>query len=450
MVELVEQEAGVFKTLPAAGIGDVPMYLLSFDKDGQCKSPRTRERVLSEVRSGAWSDIHVYSHGWNNVFTEAVAHYTEFFSEYFALRAEAGVDNGAYRPLIVGILWPSTAFLAAGESTPSFAAGGPAPSPPDVLRDELAAVLPPARAARVAELARGTAPLGPAESAELAGLLLPLLAGDERPGGMPADSGSSVGVDDVLRGWGAPPPAPGREPGAPAPLPDASGLTGAPRPAGLLGFLNPREILRKATVFMMKDRAGVVGRQGVGPLVRDILDSGPARVHLTGHSYGGRVMLSALASLPGERKVASVLLLQPAVNAWCFAERIGGPGGPDGAYRAALAHVAQPLYTTFSERDVALGRFFELALRRPGEQGDLLSAGPIGEYAALGAVGPQGMPEGECVAVTMAASPQRYPRPAPGVRVVALDGSRQGIASHGDVRNAYTEWAMVNLVGAAA
>jgi len=452
MVELVEEEVGArkvgaFKVFPAAGISPVPMYLLSFDKDGACISPRTRAQVLSELAGGGYSAVHVYSHGWNNVFTEAVAHYTEFFSEYFSLRAAAGMDNRAYRPLVVGILWPSTAFVAADEATPGFA-GAPPAAPAAVLADEVAAALPPEHAARVAALALGTAPLAPGASAELASLLLPLLAGDERQGGMPAAAG--LRADDVLRAWGGAVPEPGHRPGQPARLPSAAPGREDAQPAGLLGFLNPREILRKTTVFMMKDRAGVVGRTGVGALVRDLLDAGAApdgaRVHLTGHSYGARVMLSALASLPGPRKVASVLLLQPAVNAWCFAEHVGGPDGPAGAYRAALANVAQPVHTTFSDRDLALGRFFELALRRRGEHGDLLSAGPGREYAALGAVGPLGMADGECLTLPIAGPPQRDPPPAPGVRVVALDGSAGAIASHGDVRNPFTEWAMARLV----
>jgi hypothetical protein len=455
MVELVEEEVGArkvgaFKVFPAAGIGPVPMYLLSFDKEGACISPRTRAQVLSELSGGGYSTVHVYSHGWNNVFTEAVAHYTEFFTEYFSLRAAAGMDNRAYRPLIVGILWPSTAFLAAGEATPSFAAGAPPAAPPAVLAEEVAAALPPAQAARVAELALGTAPLSADASAELAGLLLPALAGDERPGGIQSEPGQGPDVDAVLSAWGAALPAPGARPGQPRQIPDAH-APGAPmygmQTAGLLGFLNPREILRKTTVFMMKDRAGVIGRSGVGALVRDLLDvRATLQVHLTGHSYGARVMLSALASLRGPRKVASVLLLQPAVNAWCFAEHVGGPDGPAGAYRAALANAAQPVHTTFSEHDEALGRFFELALRRRGEHGDLLSAGPDREYAALGAIGPLGMAEGECLTVPIAGPPQRDPPPAPGVRVVALDGSAGAIASHGDVRNPFTEWAMARLV----
>jgi len=442
-----KEEAGAYAVLKAAGIGEVPLYLLSFDKNGVCTSPRTRDRVLADAGSGKYSAVHVYSHGWNNVFQEALAHYTEFFTEYFALREQAGIVRGDYRPMLVGIIWPSTAFLASGEVGPALA-GVPAGAPDPALA-EVAAELAPDKRRRLAELVGTGQPLGPDASAALAGLLQPLLGRDERPGATPADPDGAASADDLLRNWGSKVQA-GR-PGQARALPDetaAAGAAGA-QPAGLLEFLNPREILRKTTVFLMKDRAGVVGRSGVGDLVRDLLRaSDTIQVHLTGHSYGARVMLSALASLRDQRKVSSVLLLQPAINAWCFADHIDAPGRPAGAYRAALDNAAMPVYTTFSSRDMALGEFFGLAVRRPGEQGDLLSAAPDPRYAALGAAGPLGMPAGELATLTMLAQPTRYPAPAPGVRVVALDGSVNGISAHGDVRNPYTEWAMVNLVGA--
>ena len=46
----------------------------------------------------------------------------------------------------------------------------------------------------------------------------------------------------------------------------------------------------------MKNRAGTVGRNGLGPLLGRL----PAgvRVHLVGHSFGARLVSFALAGLP--------------------------------------------------------------------------------------------------------------------------------------------------------
>jgi pimeloyl-ACP methyl ester carboxylesterase len=76
-------------------------------------------------------------------------------------------------------------------------------------------------------------------------------------------------------------------------------------------------VIRLASVYQMKDRAGRVGASGVRELLEDLLAKNEtARLHLLGHSYGAKVLLSALATatlMPG-RKAHSMLLLQPAVS----------------------------------------------------------------------------------------------------------------------------------------
>lgn len=442
-------EPGAFSVFADKGMPDAPMYLLSFDKQGSCLSPQTRALALAQARSGTYSAVHVYSHGWNNVFKEAVAHYTEFFSEYLALRQKAAVRDGGYRPMIIGIIWPSTALLGSLDTTPVFAALAADKDDTDDHDEavrELAAELTPASGHRLIELAsKGTVPDADG-SKELAELLLPILSRAEQGEALPQPCLQETSADDVLRNWGVAASVSDGRAGRPRKLPAGENVAnGAPVAAGIFSFLNPREILRKATVFLMKDRAGVVGRNGVGDLLRDILSDSEIDLHLCGHSYGARVILSALASLGKVRKVASVLLLQPAVNAYCFADELGDGKQQSGAYRAALDHIRMPLHTTFSAQDRALSDFFKLALRRQGDIGDLQSAALDDQFAALGAVGPLGMLDGERETLAMLQAPDRYPRPGSGVRVVALDGSTQGISSHGDVRNAYTEWAMLNL-----
>jgi hypothetical protein len=455
------EAGGAYEVFTGPGNSPVPLYLLAFDKEGTCVSPKTRDKVLAEAGGRNYSAVHIYSHGWNNVFAEAVEHYTEFFTEYFALRANAAVDADGYKPMIVGIIWPSTALLSADEIGPTPAAARVVAAADDAAIAELAAELQPGPAGRFIALASANRPLDEAESAEFAQLLLAVLRRDGMLDGVGESEGNGGGaaVDaaQVVRSWASPASAPDDgERGKPRPLPGegkASGTASGAAAAGggFFSFLDPREIIRKATVFLMKDRAGIVGRKGVGDLLRDILRSNnDIRVHLTGHSYGAKVVLSALSLQAGERQVASVLLLQPAVNAYCFADRIPDAGATAGAYRAALAHTVLPIYTTFSARDMALSRFFRLALRRsgdPGEIGDLLLGGGDDKFAALGAVGPLGMLAGESEILPMIEPPAMYPPPPAGVRVVALDGSVNGIGSHGDVRNRFTEWTMVNLVG---
>jgi len=429
-----DDAAGPSLMIGGDGQPAIPLYLLAFDKQGRCTSPRTRAAVLADANSGRYTDLHIYSHGWNNVFDEAVRHYTEFFTEYAGLRRAAGLDSNEYRPLLVGLIWPSTALLAPGEEPPRLASIGPgfaAATPTTALEAAaLASEMTPDDAARLSALAAQTGPLDGADSVALARLLTPLLdahaSGDLENTAPPADAGS------LLLHWSS--VRPGAEPGA-----------DALAPSGALGFLDPREILRKATVFLMKDRAGTVGAAGIAPLLREALHDSSIRIHLAGHSYGAKVMLSALAKLPPGRQVASVLLLQPAVSARCFAERIAEHNGKPGGYRAALERVALPVCTTFSRNDAALNSFYPLALRRGPDIGEFEPSSSSAPFAALGGVGPQDMAPGEMEVTAILDQPGVYPPPLPGVRVRALDGAT-GIGGHGDVRNRFTEWALASLV----
>lgn len=452
-----DNAAGPLLMIKGGGLPDFPLYLLSFDKQGLCTSPRTRAALLADAAGGGFTDLHIYSHGWNNVFDEAVRHYTEFFTEYAALRSTAGLDARHYRPLIVGLIWPSTALLAPGEEPArlaSLAHAGHAPATGEVAAlPELAALasdLPPSDAARLAALATRQGPLEGADALALAQILEHVLgrhAGGDSEGRVPAGDPAML-----LRHWASGALAsgvqPGAQPGAPGQLPLADELVPAALEAGgLLRFFNPREIIRKATVFLMKDRAGAVGATGVADLVREAVAIDGLRVHLAGHSYGAKVMLSALARLPAPLRVTSALLLQAAVSARCFAPRIAEQDGRPGGYRDVLGKTVVPLHATFSARDAALMRFYPLALRRGRDIGEVEAGAPSSLFAALGAVGPQDMAPGELALTPLLDYPGVYPPAARQVQIRALDGAH-GIHDHGDVRNRYTEWALANLVRA--
>lgn len=427
----------------------VPFYLVSFDKDGNCISPETRQALLDDACSGCFSDLHIYSHGWCNTYRAAVDHYSEFFTEYFELLGASGRDRPAYKPLVAGIIWPSTVLLAPWERTPAMA-GGPHDGAADQADlalaaeiAEIAAALPADQGRRLQALAAQPGPLSRQDSDTLATLLAPLV-NDTDSGESPA--GGAASRDDLLAGWGVRlDDGGGRPRGAPAPLAPGRGGEGEPRAAGI--FADPREVIRKATVLMMKDRAGGVGARGVAGMLRDVLRDTGLAVHLAGHSYGAKVVLSALAQPDLPRKVASVLLLQPAVNAFCFAARVGDDVARQGAYRQVLERSETPVFSTFSRLDVPLTEFFQFALRRDKDlgEGPSMAAG-TSLYAALGGAGPRGLEEGECATLAMRAWPEHYELPDSRVRVVALDGSHDAITLHGDVRNPYTEWAMITQV----
>ena len=57
-------------------------------------------------------------------------------------------------------------------------------------------------------------------------------------------------------------------------------------------------VLRTATYWEMKNRAGVVGCRGLGPLIGQIDAAAPAlRIHLLGHSFGARLVSDSLSAV---------------------------------------------------------------------------------------------------------------------------------------------------------
>jgi hypothetical protein len=478
-----EFPAGPFKRLQAGG-DSFPLYMLPFDKKGTCQGPLSYQALLHDLREGDYTHVFVCSHGWNNTFQGALARYEEFITGYRSFREARGLPlPGPYRPVVVGISWPSIDLLLPWEKPPRIAAlpGEPVPGAADPEGDvpraisDLAEGLPPPDASRLRDLASADS-LNPQDAAELAGLVARLypVSGDQELSG--ADDDEPVTASTVLSVWAslrregfsaASPRGAADELDGPesfhAPLedlPDSGAETDAgaggdpgtvppagPSAAGGLAF-DPRDIVRAVTVLKMKDRAGLVGSAGVGPLLASLRGVAPGvALHLTGHSYGCRLLLAALSTTGLPRPADSLLLLQPAVNYLCFAGQVPKTG-KRGGFRRALAQVRQPVLATFSARDRPLHDYFHLAVRRRGDLGEpkIAAFGRVPSlYCALGGYGPGGMTDDEGVEVPLLAYPQRYDLSRAGVRVYGVRGDA-GISGHSDVVNDFTFWALHNQV----
>ena len=104
-----------------------PFYIIPFDKNGSCIGPQTKQHLIESISQGQFTDIFLFSHGWNNDWTVATTRYENFLSGYMKMRQEheLPVPTG-YRPLLVGIYWPSTALVfTETEKGPAIAAGDP-------------------------------------------------------------------------------------------------------------------------------------------------------------------------------------------------------------------------------------------------------------------------------------------------------------------------------------
>ena len=372
---------------------------LTFDKDGDTDAV-ARDRFLAEVRDAGLTDLVVFSHGWNNDHRIA----TELYERFFGLLA--GQLPAARRDSVglVGVFWPSQRW--SDEPIPDFATapagtvGGAAAAvpretavagEPELDKQTLAQLqeLFPDAADQLTEMATllGTPPTDAAltrfhdllaEFSTRAGA-----GGDDGEGTGPVqppmliddartlferyrDTLSSVGVSFQDGGAGG-----------------AAGLGDA-----LHGiWQGAKEALRQATYWQMKNRAGVVGKTGLGPVLGRL----PVRVHLVGHSFGARLVSYALAGLPdGPSPVKSVTLLQGAFSHFAFARPLPFDAGRNGALAGMLARVDGPLTACFSTHDLAVGRIYPLASLAARDD----SAGAqdaLFRWGGMGADGAQGV-----------------------------------------------------------
>jgi len=346
--------------------------------------------------------------------------YTDFANGFIEQRAELNLPVPSdYKPVMVGVFWPSTALILPSEQAPQIAGTAdqftfdPIESERDREIDLLAEDIPDTQIERFYALA-GEAELTPEEVIELAQILNPTLGNDD-------ELGSSGDASDLAEVWRASEYqlnsrvvdiADGETEFGTSGVDQASD---GPQAAGLLSRLDPRPLLRLATVRKMKDRAGTVGAIGIHELLID--------------------------DLP--RSVTSVLLLQPAISHRAFSENVDGDGH-SGGYRVALARISQPILSTYSRHDLPLRKVFHLAIWRKSDLGEIRIAAdkPPSRFAALGGYGPRHLAAGEQLDLSIRAPRDAYTElQQPGLEIIALESSSH-ISGHGDVIVPATLWAL--------
>ncbi|MFJ5262989.1 serine-threonine protein kinase [Streptomyces sp. NPDC088387] len=404
-----------------------PYWELTFDADGDVRG-RQRDRLLSGVAEHGIRDLVVFAHGWNNDRPMANRLYSAFFAPMPGLAPRARLGY-------VGVLWPSMRF--ADEAIPDFPrtvaateARGPA-----LDKDTRHALLGafPGRATVVDQLAR-LLDQQPREDAELAefGRLVRLLVEVVAPGPQALFAADTVaeGVpQDEPRMFSDPVPAVCEE--------FARALSAGRHPA--LSLPNPwegaQELLRQATYYAMKRRAGTVGERGLGTVLGQLAGTrSELRVHLVGHSFGARLVSFALRGLPeGVRTVKSVTLLQGAFSHYAFAARLPHATQESGMLHGQQNRIDGPLVCAHSRHDGALATFYPLASRMAGDDRGI-AAPDVGSalrerWGALGYGGIRGVPGTRALRLAEALN-----KPAPRAGCVNVDAAavvRRGGAPSG-------------------
>jgi hypothetical protein len=347
----------------AGEIAGMAHWELGFDDRGRPDQGELNA-LLAEVPARGITDLMLLSHGWNSDRGQARRLYRLWFEQVPGLLGRAGASAATVGS--VGVVWPSKRWAdepeptAPGGGAAGLEAAAPAPAPDDpVLVEDLKDAFPGEQRAEVLdELARLLAER-PEDDAALARFqtLMGELAGERDAAIASEDQGELALVEDE------PEEVFGR-------FADAVPDSGEGGPAAGLGdrfgrlWKGAKEALRQLTYFEMKKRAGVVGKDGLGPVLGRLGAAAPdLRIHLLGHSFGARLMSFALAGLPdpGNSPVASLYLLQGAFSHFAFADVLPIDPGRGGALKGMGARVAGPLVASFSVHDLAVGKLYPLA-----------------------------------------------------------------------------------------
>jgi hypothetical protein len=400
-----------------ADISGFPYFEVQFTKQGKLFEPAEKQAVLSAL--GNLDELFVVAHGWNNDMGEARALYRHLFANVRrALDSGRAPGLAGRRIGVLGVLWPSKKF-AEEDLTPGGGASlggevedhvlterledlkGTFDAPDEAALEEAKGLVPeleadPAARERFVDLVRSVlpAPEDPIDDAsdaffELSGeAIFDLLAAPIRPG--PPAGGGGGGAAAIGLAEAGPPPGMAIGPGGPG---GAAGI------ADFFGGIKAAagRVLNFATYYQMKERAGKVGAGGLNPLLREIRAAAPAlRIHLVGHSFGGRLVTAAAMGRAGSESVApaSMTLLQAAFSHNGFA--LDFDRERDGFFREVVtAHkVAGPIVITHTRNDRAVGLAYPIASRLSRQDAsDLGDAedifGGIGRNGALARVTPE-------------------------------------------------------------
>ena len=412
---------------------DLEYYLIAYDEEGRERTDdpggRMSQRAAEAAGAGV-TDVFVLSHGWQGAVPEARDQYSRWLRA--ALRCEDDRRRlrerpGGFRPLVIGLHWPSLPWgdEEFGMEAVSFGGG----------------TAVPALVERYAERVADTAP-----ARQALATILGAAQRDPNPDTLPAEVRTAYTVLDheAHLGSGGTGDEPGsdREPFDPERrFREARDEAVAFGGGGFLdGLLSP---LRQLSFWKMKDRARRFGEGGAHDLVAALQEAAPdARLHLAGHSFGSIVVSAATTGPRGgsglPRPVHSLVLVQGALSLWSYCSSIPSRKKRAGYFRPLVdgQRVAGPVVTTRSRFDTAVGRWYPLGAGA-ARQYDL-APGDLPRYGGVGTFGLQG-PGLDLVQQDMGPVEQRYEFAAG--RVYNLEGSgfiKQGGGSsgaHSDIDN---------------
>jgi hypothetical protein len=411
------------------------VFPLTFDAEGKLESRQEFDAFLTRAEDGPATDAIFIAHGFRNDEADATGLYNKFLQTFRAHLSRPEFKTVATRRFVVGaVYWPSKPF----RETYDAGAGGTRG-----LQNPTEAMAGVER--QLDELKQGASPAQRAKL-EKAAALLPALGGNARKQdefvtlvlGMVDGSqlDTTEGLPQIRKKKGS-------ELLARLSDPPAEGTRGIGNLfGGIAGGVGA--FLNLTKWYVMKDRSGTVGAKGVATAVRELHDRCPAvRIHLVGHSLGGRLMASCAKAL-GDTPILqpdSLMLLEAAFSHYGFSANNGR--GKPGFFRDVIARkvVKGPFVSTFSAQDTVVGGPYSIMSRLAGDNtreiGDASD-----EYGGIGR-------NGALKTTEVATSKLHVPGTAYDYQadvINNLDGSGGLIKDHGDVTNDAITYAFASAV----
>jgi len=464
-----------------------PYFEIEFDTQGGFVDPAhasDAEGFITSAAAGV-TDVIAISHGWNNNMNEARRLYEDFFANFRARLDKGSIMAPASRTFaVVAVLWPSKKFEdadlipggaaslgpigAAGGVGGGAAGAGPggAPGPSDeqlwTLVEDLKAYLESPAADAKLDVAKALIPNlqnSAADQAKFVELVRSSVGAQAASADDASDQFFTRPAKDVMAELSKPlftTPAPGGGGGAAGGVAGGMGGAAGGPGGGAAGFVGnflggikngAKNVLNFTTYYAMKARAGTVGTKGLNPVLRALKAGKPAlKIHLVGHSFGGRLVTAAADGSDNQPavRVNSMSLLQAAFSHNGFARKFDTKN--DGFFRKVVTEskVTGPIIVTHTRNDRAVGLAYPIASRLASQKASALgdendTYGGIGRNGALAKFTPEAA-SGQLLALDM---PYQF---AAGKRIHNLVAD-QFITDHGDVARAEVAQAVLSAIG---
>ena len=409
-------------------------FTLTFDDHGALTSKAEFTALTDRTKTPAVTDAIFLAHGFRNDAADATTLYTHFLHTLRGNLARQEFRSIANRGFVVaGVYWPSKPFREPSKDktsgTRGLDEGRAAMASAKAQLEDLERDASPAHRKKLAKAITLLPTLegNPKAQDEFVALVLSLLdrAPMDKTEGLPQIKQRSG--SELLTRLSA--PAPGTR--------GIGDLFGSI--AGGVG-----EFLNLTTWYVMKERSGTVGATGVADAVRSLHAArGDLKIHLVGHSLGGRLMAACAKALCTPPKVQpdSLLLLEAAFSHYGFSPDNGH--GVAGVFRDVVAqHIVKgPFVSTFSAQDTVVGKAYSIMSRLAHDNTrDIGDASD--EFGGIGRNGPQKTREVDTNRLRVPGTPYDYK----GDVINNLDGSGGLIKDHGDVTNEAVTYAFASAL----